>query len=80
MDLEEYLWRKEISIRKFAEKIDTCYANIFYIVKKRTSPTISTAVKILENTEGMVELTELLSEKHCKLLGKKFIKSRHFID
>ena len=77
MDLEEYLWRKEMSILEFSKKISATYANLHKIVKKKRSPSMVTALKIVAESEGKVNFIDLISESDCKKLGVPFTKSRN---
>lgn len=76
MDLDEWLWKEKISITKFADMVKVSNINLHYIITRKSTARLPTAIKILKATKGEVELENLVSEKHCKMHNIKFVTSR----
>jgi DNA-binding XRE family transcriptional regulator len=63
MDLREFMFRKELTAVAMAELVG-CNPQSFVSLKKRkTSPSLLNAMKIIELSEGEVKIDDLLSKK-----------------
>ena len=62
MDLNEYLWRNRITQKDFSKRIKIANHTLSLIVNKKVTPHLSTAIKIVEASEGQIEFRELLKD------------------
>jgi transcriptional regulator with XRE-family HTH domain len=63
MDLDEYLFRKNISQTDFAEQLDISRNHLGEILRGRRSPSVKLAKKIEELTKGEVTREEAMFPK-----------------
>lgn len=63
MDLREYLFRKRITVKDFAEKIDYSRTHMSEIVNMKRKPTKKLARAIEKATNGEVTVEELLEKE-----------------
>ena len=59
MDLREYLYRNRIQQTDFAKKVGVAVSNINNICLKKQHPKVSTAKRIVEETDGVVGFKDL---------------------
>lgn len=64
MDLDEYIWRKKITSKDIAKKIDTTPMSIKNIKYREHSPGLFTALKLFYESNGEIPLEKILSKKH----------------
>jgi len=70
MNLEDYLWSKKLRPTQFASEHDLTYQTVLNIVHRRQSPRLHTALLIHNITEGIVSLTDMLTEKDALELAE----------
>lgn len=66
MDLDEYLWRSRRSGREFAQSSETTPATVTAYRHRKNTPNLLAALKISEESEGKIQLTDLLSHEDLK--------------
>lgn len=70
MDLREYLFRHNITQRKFADMLEVTPQYIHNIVKGKTKPGRRLAKAIVEMTQELVTLSELMKKSVDKKPSK----------
>lgn len=65
MDLNEYLWRYQVKQNDFSEKVSINVHGISNLVRRRNSPSLLNAIKIVNETKGLVTFEDLL--KHSDM-------------
>lgn len=66
MDLDEYMWRNKITNRKFGLRIGTHAQHVSTIKRKVITPSLMLAAKIIEASDGKVEMFDLMSDRDRK--------------
>ena len=66
MRLKDYLYMKEMKMSTFAKMMNVSTHHIRMVVHKKYKPSIKLAIKIVDATEGLVSLDELLTDKKFK--------------
>lgn len=67
MDLNEYIWKTETTLRNISLKLDCSHSGLSYIRKKLRSASLLNALKIISLTKGDVQMEDLLSDKDSQL-------------
>jgi len=63
MDLDEYVWRKKMTLKKIALDTGICAVTLSNIKASKITPKLSTALKICIFTNGEVTIEELLPKE-----------------
>lgn len=63
MTLKDFIYGHNIEIKGFCKAIDISYTHIWSILNRARSPSLPIAIKIVEQTGGLVTMRDLLSEK-----------------
>jgi len=61
MDLDEYLWRKKIKQKVFAEMVGVQLGTIHHLRRRAKTPSLSLALNIVDVTNGEIEIENLMS-------------------
>ncbi len=70
MDLDEYLWRKKRTIREFCKVVGCTTVTLCRIKHRSQTPRMLLAMRIENETGGLVTLKEMLSKEDLKKLEK----------
>jgi len=70
MDLDEWLWRKRLTIKQVAKETEICPATLSHIKNKKISPNLQTALTLREYSNGEIELLELLPKNKSEKIKK----------
>ena len=70
MELDEFMWRKKLTVRSFSEILGCCALTVHNARNKKVSPKMLLAYKIMNYTDGCVTLDELLSTKDIEEIKK----------
>jgi len=68
MTLDEWIWRKKLTIVDLAREINCAPVTISEVKKRRTNFNIKFILKMVALTEGQVPLTEFMTEQDHKEL------------
>jgi len=60
MDIDEYLWRNKISQKKFSKKAGIAAHTLSILVHRHVSPKLVTAIKIIEASDNIITIEDLL--------------------
>lgn len=71
MKLREYLKLKSISQQEFADRIGVTRPLVTLIVNGKKNPSINVVVRIEEETQGLVKLSDLFNPEAPSRLKKK---------
>ena len=63
MELGYYLFKNRIKIKDFAFRVGVVPYHMTKIIQKRVTPSLVTALKIHEETDGEVSFREMVREK-----------------
>lgn len=66
MDLDEYLWRNKITLDKCKQEVGLSQAALCSLKRRKTSPSLLSALKLFEFSKGKITLEELLTHKHLE--------------
>lgn len=66
MDLDEYLWRNKITLDKCKKEVGLSQAALCSLKRRKTSPSLLSALKLVEFSKGKIKLEELLTDKHLE--------------
>lgn len=70
MKLKEYFDRFSVNIEQFSKKIDVSRRTIYDILKEKSTPNLTTAAKIMRETQNLVTYEDLLLEDKPKKIKK----------
>lgn len=70
MKLDEWLFRKKMTLRKFSEATDISYVVSQYTVSAARKVALANALKVVRYTDGEVTLEDLLDDGVLDLVNK----------
>ena len=70
MKLDEWLFRKKMTLRKFSEATDISYVVSQYTVSAARKVALANALKVVRFTDGEVTLEDLLDDGVLDLVNK----------
>lgn len=63
MDLDEYCWRKRITLIEISKKTGICAPTLSHLKNLKVTPNLMTALKLYEFSKGEISYVEMLPEK-----------------
>lgn len=70
MDLDEYVWRRKVTLKKMSEETGICAVTLSQLRNFKVTPKLDTALKIHEVTNGEVSYLEMLPPEARKKIEK----------